>query len=58
MSDDYVTKETEDAPAMEMHLGEARSSAVPDVVTERMRRCIIWLNGKRWEGDLVEVKDG
>jgi hypothetical protein len=52
--DDHVTRETEDTPAMEVHLGEI-SGYWDDV---RKRRCIIWLNGKRWEGDLVEAKDG
>jgi hypothetical protein len=49
-----VQKETEETPAIDIHLGEIRS-----IWTERRyRHCIIWLNGKRWEGTLIEAKNG
>ena len=50
--DDEARKETETTPAMEVHLGEI-VGYWGDV---RKRHCIIWLDGKRWEGDLQEVK--
>ncbi len=40
--------ETEQQPAMEVHLGEA--SGEP---WSRARHCIIWINGRRWEGELL-----
>lgn len=47
--------ETEERPAMEVHLGEIYSDPSPtDWSRDRRRHCIIWLNGKRWEGDLYE----
>jgi hypothetical protein len=54
-SEDNVRDETEHRPAMEVHLGEIRDNANPNILPERLRHCIIWLNGKRWEGDLVEI---
>ena len=51
MAQDLVQQETEMRPAMEIHLGEVNN---PMTLT-RERHCIIWINGKRWEGDLVEV---
>jgi hypothetical protein len=54
MPKDLITQETENTPAMEVHLGEINN---PMTLT-RQRHCIIWLNGKRWEGDLLEVQDG
>jgi hypothetical protein len=40
--------DAEQQPAMEIHLGETCGG--PGI---RTRRCIIWLNGRRWEGDLI-----
>jgi hypothetical protein len=51
MSDDQAARETEQRPAMEVHLGEI--SGTP--AAARHRHCIIWINGKRWEGNLAEV---
>lgn len=45
-----LTAETETRPAMEIHLGEITTGPALD----RYRRCIIWINGKRFEGDLQE----
>jgi hypothetical protein len=40
---------------MEVHLGEVYSESSPaSWDKDRKRHCIIWLNGKRWEGDLWE----
>jgi hypothetical protein len=55
VAQNIIREETETRPAMEVHLGEIRHNANPTVLPERMRFCIIWINGKRWEGDLVEV---
>lgn len=54
-------RETEVRPAFEIHLGETH------VIGERIdteggihnwgRLCIIWINGKRWEGILVDRSD-
>lgn len=53
--------ETEARPAFEIHLGEAH------VIEERIdtegrlhnwgRFCIIWINGKRWQGVLIDRSD-
>ena len=40
--------EAEESPAMEVHLGEVHET-VPGT---RGRVCIIWLNGRRWQGTL------
>jgi hypothetical protein len=48
---DNIRKETEDTPAMEVHLGEIRHTS------QYYRHAIIWINGKRWEGDLVLTKE-
>ena len=52
--------ETESHPAMEVHLGEAyigyntnQFSEGKDLASPA-RHCIIWHNGKRWEGTLFE----
>ncbi len=48
--------ETEEHPAMEVHLGEIYSEPSPaSWERDRKRHCIIWINGKRWEGELYEV---
>jgi hypothetical protein len=44
--------ETETIPAMEIHLGEVYPKKL-----EWRRHCIIWINGKRWEGHLVNVEE-
>lgn len=50
--------ETESNPAFEVHLGE---TYVVDETTDpssnpaqHARHCIIWMNGKRWEGILLD----
>jgi hypothetical protein len=52
-----LTKDTEHAPAMEVHLGEVFTDPDLNAVSGRQRICIIWLNGKRWEGVLAETAD-
>jgi hypothetical protein len=52
-------KHTEDKPAFEIHLGEIFVKEYPGEQVEyetagHARHCIIWINGKRWEGDLRE----
>jgi hypothetical protein len=44
--------ETETVPAMEVHLGEIYVDN-----REYKRHCIIWINGKRWEGDLNQTEE-
>jgi len=56
MPKDSVTRDVEDLPAMEVHLGEIVGTADSQGIL-RARKCIIWLNGKRWEGSLTEVQD-
>jgi hypothetical protein len=53
--------ETEEVPAMEVHVGEVYVSDRPEgplnpehIKTSHARHCIVWLNGKRWEGVLFE----
>lgn len=41
--------ETENQPAMEIHLGETSSGHGQ---RQRQRHAIIWINGRRWEGEL------
>lgn len=46
-------RETEETPAMEVHLGEVHTDhGTPG------RHCVIWLNGKRWEGHLSQGEPG
>jgi hypothetical protein len=52
MNSEQRRREAEETPAMEVHLGEVTELLSPT----RVRHCIIWLNGKRWEGTLQEVK--
>jgi hypothetical protein len=44
--------ETETVPAMEIHVGEVYAKEL-----QHKRHCIIWLNGKRWEGTLTHVEE-
>jgi hypothetical protein len=53
--------ETESMPAMDVHVGETYVEHVPKDMqdnehgkTNYARHCIVWLNGKRWEGVLFE----
>jgi hypothetical protein len=53
--------ETETLPAMEVHVGEVFVSEMPREAQSddqgrnaHTRHCIIWLNGKRWEGRLYD----
>ncbi|MGA2412744.1 MAG: hypothetical protein ABSG46_20470 [Candidatus Binataceae bacterium] len=48
--------ETESRPAMEIHLGEAFGPLEEQAGWQlnTARHCIIWMNGKRWEGTLFE----
>lgn len=45
--------EAEQQPAMEIHLGETHTDH-----TQHTRHAIVWLNGRRWEGDLVMQEAG
>jgi hypothetical protein len=45
--------ETEQQPAFEIHLGETHTDH-----THHTRHAIVWLNGRRWEGDLVMQEAG
>jgi hypothetical protein len=51
---DILEANTETRPAMEVHLGEVSMEAEPGTRTIEVRYCIIWINGKRWAGTLVE----
>lgn len=53
---DKIRQDVEQHPAMEVHLGEIRHHVAPTGV-DRMRFCVIWINGKRWEGDLMEKRE-
>jgi hypothetical protein len=55
MASNLIQADTETSPAMEVHLGEVVTAGP---ALDRSRRCIIWLNGKRWEGDLAEGSPG
>jgi len=41
--------ETEETPAFEIHLGEVFSDGPEG---PELRPVIVWINGKRWEGEL------
>jgi len=41
-------QEALETPAMEVHLGETYSDG-----SDRCRVCIIWINGRRWQGLLL-----
>lgn len=41
-------QDAENEPAFEIHLGEIRSDG-----SDRTRVCIIWINGRRWQGLLL-----
>ena len=45
--------ETEQRPAMEIHIGEAHTDH-----GQHARHAIVWLNGRRWEGDLTMQEAG
>ncbi len=55
-------KAVEEEPAFEVHLGEVSTHAVRingvKGVQEHRRLCIIWINGKRWEGYLTQGEPG
>jgi hypothetical protein len=53
---DPVRKDVEDLPAMEVHLGEIVGTTDSQGI-KRYRKCIVWLNGKRWEGLLSDVTE-
>ena len=48
-------RETENRPAMEMHVGEVHE--VTDGDRRWGRFVIIWINGKRWQGTLTDRTD-
>jgi hypothetical protein len=50
-------KEAEETPAMEVHLGDVFTDASM-LDGQRARICIIWLNGQRWQGALVQQEAG
>ena len=45
--------ETEQRPAFEIHLGESHTDH-----GQHARHAIVWLNGRRWEGDLTMQEAG
>lgn len=51
-------KATEVEPAFEVHLGEVSSRFIRinglKGTQEHRRYCIVWINGKRWEGYLTQ----
>jgi hypothetical protein len=53
----YIEGDTQAVPAMEVHLGEAFIESFNPPAPSASRMCIIWLNGKRWQGILHEVPE-